>query len=110
MANVHKDMLKVIKKLNPARNNARSQDGGFGVEFGIWFAALITLALNGDHIATSFNLGDGAAEQSYGDIASLVFGDFFDTHEMSTYLSNSYDDASQYLVSENWVSTDTDAA
>ena len=112
MANINTDMVKITKKLTPARNNALLQDGGFGVEFGIWFAALITLALNGDHIATSFNLGDGYQEQLYGDIASLFFRDFFATHEISTDLSNieNYNDIAQYLVSENWVSSDPDAA
>ena len=108
MTNINKDMVQVIKKLNPARHNARLQDGGFGVDFGIWFAALITLALNGDHIATSFSLGDSIYVQSYDDLASFVFGEFFTTDEL--FINESYDDASQYLVSENWVNSDTDVS
>lgn len=110
MNSISKNTVKVTTI--PKSANARRQDGGFGWEFAIWFAALITLALNGEHIAASFNLGDNTQEQTYEDLAALFSRDFFVTHEIYTYLSSieSYQDAAQYLISENWVSSDTDAA
>ena len=112
MANIIKHIVKATKKLNPARNKVHSQEGGFGVEFGLWFAALMTLALNGDHIATSSSVEDENMVSLYKVMPFYIFAEAFASHEMSLDISGSesYTDLAQYLVSENWVTSDSDIA
>ncbi len=78
-----------------------------GSDFGLWFAALITLALNGDLINASINL---FSQTNSHEFINVIAKELWVNSEADINISynESYEDSSSYLVSEHWVSADSD--